>query len=265
MSTLQEEGEEGTSRLGTPGGGDDGTSSVMGGAEGGFDGADGMYEDPSLWYRWRHHSVPCYIRPPAQGGAGAGQGAGAAAGLGSTLGATALGSTTGAGGGSPGAASTTIAGCGSLGGSPGGGHPTSSGSAAGAAGQTAAQGGAHSTGGAAGGALQGVQALHLNIVTCAVKPDLVLRTELPWVEDKRCHVLDFGPVPVGQRITKPLELFNQVRAALRVCLLSACRLNSVAVFTVSAGCVWHAQCGCVTARSQRSAQEHMSCCQIHHA
>jgi len=29
-------------------------------------------------------------------------------------------------------------------------------------------------------------------------------------QDKRCYELDFGPVPVGQRVTRSIELYNQV-------------------------------------------------------
>lgn len=37
------------------------------------------------------------------------------------------------------------------------------------------------------------------------------------MQDKRCHELDFGPVPVGQRVTRSIVLHNQVRAPVPPC------------------------------------------------
>ncbi|KAF5843497.1 hypothetical protein DUNSADRAFT_14413 [Dunaliella salina] len=67
------------------------------------------------------------------------------------------------------------------------------------------------TAGGKGGAgrSKSVQALHLAVTTCAVQPDIILRSDLNWIEDKRCYELDFGPVPVGQRVTRSIELLNQ--------------------------------------------------------
>lgn len=56
------------------------------------------------------------------------------------------------------------------------------------------------------------QQLHLQLSTCAVLPDLVLTTELPYVPVHGCHALDFGPVPVGQRVVRTLELTNEGEA-----------------------------------------------------
>ena len=39
----------------------------------------------------------------------------------------------------------------------------------------------------------------------------ICRAKAFWcLQDKRCYELDFGPVPVGQRVTRSIDLFNQV-------------------------------------------------------
>ena len=55
------------------------------------------------------------------------------------------------------------------------------------------------------------QEIHLQVATCAVLPDLVLLAppDLPYVPLHQCHCLDFGPVPVGQRVVRRLELANE--------------------------------------------------------
>ena len=53
-----------------------------------------------------------------------------------------------------------------------------------------------------------VQQLSLNIETCAILPDISLKTELPEIPEKCLFELDFGPVPVGQRITRVIEILN---------------------------------------------------------
>jgi hypothetical protein len=53
---------------------------------------------------------------------------------------------------------------------------------------------------------QGV--LHLSVSTCAVLPELVLDTELERPPGKNYWLLDFGPVPVGERVVKSLLLKN---------------------------------------------------------
>eukprot|EP00798_Chlamydomonas_sp_ICE-L_P001974 gene1974-33391_t len=55
-----------------------------------------------------------------------------------------------------------------------------------------------------------VQALHLNVETLAIQPDILLKTPLKEIPDKQVYELDFGPVPVGQRITQPIEIYNQL-------------------------------------------------------
>lgn len=150
---VEEEGEEG-------GEGEEG--------EEGYEGGDGPSIDPTTWYRWRHHNVPCYIRPPPNQAPGNGVGLGDQ--------------------------------------------------------------------GSTGASEQPPQALHLNIVACAVQPDIVLRTDLAWVAEKRCFVLDFGPVPVGQRVTRSIELLNQVRGC---CVRYAwgCMLAHFSVRGLCACCV----------------------------
>lgn len=49
----------------------------------------------------------------------------------------------------------------------------------------------------------------LQVQTCAVQPDLVMQSPLTLNAAKRAYELDFGPVPVGQRVTRKIELFNQ--------------------------------------------------------
>ncbi len=70
-------------------------------------------------------------------------------------------------------------------------------------------GGGNGGGGAGGSVPSAAQQLHLQLSTCAVLPDLVLTTELPYVAVHGCHALDFGPVPVGQRVVRTLELTNE--------------------------------------------------------
>lgn len=53
------------------------------------------------------------------------------------------------------------------------------------------------------------QELHLQLSTCATLPDLVLQTSLPYVALHQAHVLDFGPVPVGQRVVRTLDVGNE--------------------------------------------------------
>lgn len=55
----------------------------------------------------------------------------------------------------------------------------------------------------------GMQQLSLNIETCAVLPDIALKTPLPEIPDKGMFELDFGPVPVGQLVTRVIEICNQ--------------------------------------------------------
>ncbi len=170
-----------------------------------YDGSDGPTGDPSTWYSWRNFSVPCFIRPPLSSSVGS-----------SGLGASGNGAATPTGGGGVGGQTPPRS------------RPTSSSGMALAAATPQGE----------------PQVLHLNIVTCAVNPDLILRcgetperavahscrstaaccvehrvarccvarrTELPWNANKVCYELDFGPVPVGQRVTRSVELFNQVR------------------------------------------------------
>ncbi|GAX76218.1 hypothetical protein CEUSTIGMA_g3662.t1 [Chlamydomonas eustigma] len=73
------------------------------------------------------------------------------------------------------------------------------------------------------------QQLHINVETCAVQPDIVLRTNLPQIPDKLLYELDFGPVPVGQRITRVIELYNQGED---VAALDCDPLDSAQVFSV---------------------------------
>ncbi|EFJ53186.1 hypothetical protein VOLCADRAFT_86216 [Volvox carteri f. nagariensis] len=62
---------------------------------------------------------------------------------------------------------------------------------------------------AAAAAASTTQELHLQLSTCATLPDLVLHTPLPYVALHQCHCLDFGPVPVGQRVVRTLEVGNE--------------------------------------------------------
>lgn len=84
-------------------------------------------------------------------------------------------------------------------------------------------------GGGGGSVPSAAQQLHLQLSTCAVLPDLVLTTELPYVPVHGCHALDFGPVPVGQRVVRTLELTNEGSEPL---LLRADALDSREVFCV---------------------------------
>lgn len=69
--------------------------------------------------------------------------------------------------------------------------------------------------------------LHLQLSTCAVLPDIVLASELPYVDSHQCYCLDYGPVPVGQRVVRTLQLANQGR---QVAELSAAALDSREAF-----------------------------------
>lgn len=54
-----------------------------------------------------------------------------------------------------------------------------------------------------------VNVLHLAVTTCAVAPELQLvPPELPKPPGKNYFVMDFGALPVGERVTKQLELAN---------------------------------------------------------
>ncbi|KAL6756551.1 hypothetical protein V8C86DRAFT_68985 [Haematococcus lacustris] len=138
--------------------------------------------DLNTWYRWQQFSVPCFIRPSArrsQAEASRGERHSSSSGV------SALEPPT------PGLHS----------------RPMSAASSWGtdlAAGQ-----------GMGPGQVQ-PQALHLDLVTCAVSPDIVLRSDLPWYQEKRCYELDFGPVPVGQRITRTIHIFNQSAATAQL-------------------------------------------------
>jgi hypothetical protein len=52
--------------------------------------------------------------------------------------------------------------------------------------------------------------LHLSVGTCAVLPELrlVVPPGLPQPEGKRYVVLDFGALPVGERVCRELQLQN---------------------------------------------------------
>ncbi|GLI70333.1 hypothetical protein VaNZ11_015289 [Volvox africanus] len=128
----------------------------------------------SSWYRYREHTITCYIRPQQQQGPG-GPPAVAAAAAAATTTATATGAI---------ASSTS--------------------------------------------AVTTTQELHLQLSTCATLPDLVLYTALPYVGLHRCHCLDFGPVPVGQRVVRTLELSN---LGAEVMTLTAEALDSRGVFS----------------------------------
>lgn len=113
-------------------------------------------EAPEAWYRWQQHSIPCFIRPPSVS-AEAGQGSTAGWGQGASTPLPAA------------AAAAAATGGGTQGqGSRGGGEEDVSSS------RTAAQAG--------NGSSTGVQALHLAVTTCAVQPDLILQSNLRWIE-----------------------------------------------------------------------------------
>ncbi|GIL93003.1 hypothetical protein Vretifemale_20446 [Volvox reticuliferus] len=115
----------------------------------------------SSWYRYREHTITCYIRPQQQQ-------------------------------------------------SPGGPAPAAEASATATSTATT------------------TQELHLQLSTCATLPDLVLNTSLPYVGLHQCHCLDFGPVPVGQRVLRTLEVSN---LGTEVMTLTAEALDSREVFS----------------------------------
>ena len=54
----------------------------------------------------------------------------------------------------------------------------------------------------------GVGVVHLSVSTCAVLPELILVSELERPAGKNFWLMDFGPVPVGERVVKSLLLKN---------------------------------------------------------
>jgi hypothetical protein len=73
-----------------------------------------------------------------------------------------------------------------------------------------------------------MQQLSLNIETCAILPDISLKTDLPENPEKGSYELDFGPVPVGQRITRVIEILNN--SATQEAIIKIAPLNSQEVF-----------------------------------
>ncbi len=76
--------------------------------------------------------------------------------------------------------------------------------------QTSTANATASTAGAeAGTADEGQQVLHCEVVTCAVKQELVLDPPLPKPHGgRKPAVLDFGAVPVGERVTRAITIRN---------------------------------------------------------
>lgn len=61
-----------------------------------------------------------------------------------------------------------------------------------------------------GGSSDSVSVLHLAVTTCAVAPELhLVSPQLPKPPGKNYFVLDFGALPVGERMTRQLELSNK--------------------------------------------------------
>ncbi|GIL67303.1 hypothetical protein Vafri_20688, partial [Volvox africanus] len=129
----------------------------------------------SSWYRYREHTITCYIRPQQQQQQSPGEPAAAAVTAATTTAATATAAI---------ASSTS--------------------------------------------AVTTTQELHLQLSTCATLPDLVLNTALPYMGLHQCHCLDFGPVPVGQRVLRTLEVSN---LGAEVMTLTAEALDSKEVFS----------------------------------
>eukprot|EP00878_Enallax_costatus_P031626 GHUV01034592.1.p1 GENE.GHUV01034592.1~~GHUV01034592.1.p1 ORF type:complete len:294 (+),score=121.29 GHUV01034592.1:22-882(+) len=68
------------------------------------------------------------------------------------------------------------------------------------------------------GGSDGVNVLHLAVTTCAVAPELhLVSPALPKPPGKNYFVLDFGALPVGERVTRQLELANKGTSGEALC------------------------------------------------